>query len=68
MPFPSPGDLPDPWIKLESPELAGEFFITKPPGKPTLVKRDSIIFLKLLAQVNSEVKQTKMSEFGKEKG
>ena len=37
MPFPSPGDLPDPGIKLESlvsPALAGGFFTTKPPGKP----------------------------------
>ena len=66
MPFPSAGDLADPWIKPESPELAGEFFITEPPGKPTLINRDSIISLKLLAQVHSEVKQTKMSEFGTE--
>ena len=28
LPFPSPGDLPDPWIKPESPSLAGEFFTT----------------------------------------
>ena len=26
--------LPDPWIETVSPALAGEFFITKPPGKP----------------------------------
>ena len=32
-PFPSPGDLPDPGIKLVSSELAGEFFTTEPPGK-----------------------------------
>ena len=37
LPFPSPGDLPDPGIKpgsLVSPVLAGEFFTTAPPGKP----------------------------------
>ena len=34
LPFPSPGDLPDPGIKLISPALAGRFFITEPPGKP----------------------------------
>ena len=35
MPFPSPGDLPHPGIKPESPALAGRFFRkTKPPGKP----------------------------------
>ena len=34
LPFPSPGDLPDPGIKLMSPTLAGGFSTTKPPGKP----------------------------------
>ena len=33
LPFPSPGDLPDPGIKLTSPALAGGFFIVEPPGK-----------------------------------
>ena len=28
LPFPSPGDLPDPGIEHTSPELAGRFFIT----------------------------------------
>ena len=27
VPFPSPGDLPDPGIELKSPALAGGFFI-----------------------------------------
>ena len=30
MPFPSPGDLPDPRIKPVSPALAGEFFTAEP--------------------------------------
>ena len=34
LPFPSPGDLPNPEIKLGSPALTGEFFTTEPPGKP----------------------------------
>ena len=36
LPFPTPGDLPDPGIKPESPAsptLAGGFFTTMPPGK-----------------------------------
>ena len=33
LPFPPPGDLPDPGIKLTSPALAHEFFTTL-PGKP----------------------------------
>ena len=34
LPFPSPGDLPDPGVKPTSPALAGGFFTTEPPGKP----------------------------------
>ena len=34
LPFPSPGDLPDPGIKSTSPALAGTFFTIEPPGKP----------------------------------
>jgi len=33
LPFPSPGDLPDPEIELTSPALAGRFFTTEPTGK-----------------------------------
>ena len=36
LPFPSPGDLPDPGIKPVSPALADRFFTTEPPGKPKL--------------------------------
>ena len=32
LPFPPPGDLPDPGIKLTSPALAGEFFTSDPSG------------------------------------
>ena len=37
LPFPSPGDLPNPGIKpmsLSSPAWAGGFFTIAPPGKP----------------------------------
>ena len=34
LPWPSPGDLPNPGIKLLSPALAVRFFTTGPPGKP----------------------------------
>ena len=36
LPFPFPGDLPNPGmelISLEFPALAGGFFITEPPGR-----------------------------------
>ena len=35
LPFPPPGDLPDPRIKFTSPPLTGRFFTTEPPGKPS---------------------------------
>ena len=43
--IPSPGDLPDPGIKLGSPALvlAGGFFTTEPPGKPVFESRIFII-------------------------
>ena len=34
LPFPSPGDLPQPEIEPRSPALAGRFFTAEPPGKP----------------------------------
>ena len=37
LPFPPPGDLPDPGMKPESPELARGFFTTEPPEKPRQV-------------------------------
>ena len=42
LPFPSPGDLPDPGtepVSLLSPTLAGGFFTTEPPGKPSVAMR-----------------------------
>ena len=44
LPVPSRGDLPNPGIKpicLASPELAGSFFTTEPPGKLTLITLQS---------------------------
>ena len=34
LPFPSPGNLPDPEIEPLFPSLAGRFFSAEPPGKP----------------------------------
>ena len=44
-PFPSPGNLPAPGIKLASPTLAGRFFTTEPPGKP--IRLESVITISL---------------------
>ena len=37
LPFPSPGDLPDPGIKLESPALQADSLLSEPLGKPYVV-------------------------------
>ena len=34
LPFPSPGDHPDPGIEPGSPALQGDFLPSEPPGKP----------------------------------
>ena len=34
LPFPTPGDLPDPGIESMSPALVGRCFTIEPPGKP----------------------------------
>ena len=34
LPFPSPGDLPDPGIKPGSPALQADSLVSEPPGKP----------------------------------
>ena len=38
LPFPSPGDLPDPAIEPRSPTLQADTLPSKPPGKPKDVK------------------------------
>ena len=48
LPFPPPGDLPDPEIKPTSPAshaLAGEFFTTEPPGKPNSISERKVTVL-----------------------
>ena len=34
LPFPSPGDLPDPGIERRSPALQADTLTSEPPGKP----------------------------------
>ena len=36
LPFPSPGDLPDPGIEPRSPAFQADALTTEPPGKPRL--------------------------------
>jgi len=37
LPFPSLGDLLNPRLESASPTLAGGFFTTEPPGKPSFM-------------------------------
>ena len=37
LPFPSPGDLPDPGIEPRSPILQADSLLSEPPGKPTFL-------------------------------
>ena len=39
LPFPSPGDLPDPGIKPRSPEFQADALTPEPPGKPMGVRK-----------------------------
>ena len=41
LPFPFPGDLPDPGIEPVSPGLTGRFFTSKPPKKSLVKSRNS---------------------------
>ena len=36
LPFPSPGELPNPGIKLVSPALQADSLLSEPPGKPLI--------------------------------
>ena len=36
LPFPSPGDLPNPGVEPGSPELPADTLPSEPPGKPNL--------------------------------
>ena len=37
LPFPSPGDLPNPGIKPRSPKLQADALSSEPPGNPEIV-------------------------------
>ena len=44
LPFPSPGDLPNPGIEPRSPKLQAETLLSKPPGKLSLWLFDYNLF------------------------
>ena len=59
LPFPPPGDFPDPGIKpasLASPALAGGFFLLEPPGRPPGQKQIWPSFIHREMQIKSTVR------------
>ena len=42
LPFPSPGELPDPGIEPRSPALQADALTSEPPGKPTLQQENRL--------------------------
>ena len=49
LPFPPPGNLPDPGIKPTSLALIGGFLTTEPPGKPSLLISWSLILVSFIS-------------------
>ena len=66
LPFPSPGDLPDPEIKPASPALAGGFFSIEPHGKSTW--KPELRVKKNRAEVVTWKEQNNSSQRGKPEG
>ena len=52
LPFPSPGNLPDPGIEPVSPALTGRFFTTEPPGKPLALSMSQLMSHLFLASAS----------------
>ena len=55
LPFPSPGDLPDPGIEPGSPALQADSLPSEPPGKPPTVW--TIIFKKKKGKKTKEIQK-----------
>ena len=47
-PFPSPGDPPDPGIKVQSPASPADFLQSESPGKPIIICKCTQVYLKCL--------------------
>ena len=60
LPFPSPGDLPESWIKSRSPALQVDALTSEPPGKPiTAIKY-------IHASLVSKILEYSRSTFGRQ--
>ena len=52
LPFPSPGDLPDPGIEPRSPALEADALTSEPPGKPNWSSQGDINFHPVIQDVH----------------
>ena len=70
LPFPSPGDLPRPGVEPVSPALAGGFFTTKTPGKPSITSTYQLMaqMVKNLPAVRETQVRSLVGEDALEKG
>jgi len=50
--IPSPGNPPDPGIEPTAPALAGGFFTTEPPGKPSLIYTSQLKSFKIISNTS----------------
>ena len=59
LPFPSPGDLPNPGIEPTSPALAGGFFTTEPPEIKVGVKwyKDEVDLISVVKEFTAYCKE-----------
>ena len=54
LPFPSPGDLPNPGIKPGSPALQADSLPSEPPGKPKFSVSSPLSHIPYLHQAHSQ--------------
>ena len=66
LPFPSPGDLPDPGIKPRSPAFQADPLPSEPPEKPQAKERKKQFTAKGPEQANEGVKRCYMSLLSRE--
>ena len=52
LPFPSPGDLPNPGMELGSPALYADSLPSEPPGKPNIPKHQAQLVKKKFQGTN----------------
>jgi len=52
LPFPSPGDLPDPRFEPRSPALQADALPSEPPGKPLYAESKKMIQINLFIKEN----------------